>query len=145
MTEGYVTTSSDGLQFAPMQEWLVDDGGELGSYNTQAHWVTHSDGLFLTYTRKGANNDHVFRHRAPLFMAQVDPATLRVLRKTEVILLPDRGATFGNFGAAAITAEESWVTDSEGMFFEEAKKRGAEGVTWIARILWGRPNRIVLK
>ncbi len=143
--KGYVTTSADGLQYGPMQEWLFDDGGELGSYNTQAHWVTHSDGLFLTYTRKGANNDHVFRHRAPLFLAQVDAATLRVMRKTEVILLPDRGATFGNFGAAPITANESWVTDSEGMFFEEAKKRGAEGVTWIARILWSRPNRLVSK
>jgi hypothetical protein len=143
--KGYVSTSKDGLHYEPLREWLFDDGGELGSYNTQAHWLAHSDGLFLTYTRKGANNDHVMRHRAPLFIAQVDPATLRVMRKTERVLLPERGATFGNFGAAAITAGESWVTDSEGMFSEVAKNRGAEGVTWLARIRWAKPNRLVRK
>ena len=35
----------------------------------------HSEGIFLVYTRKGVGSDHVFRHRAPLFMAQVDPKT----------------------------------------------------------------------
>ncbi len=36
-----------------------DDEPDLGTYNTQQHWVTHSGGLFLVYTRKDANNDHV--------------------------------------------------------------------------------------
>ena len=80
---GYVAVSTDGLHFEAPQKWLWDDGTELGNYNTQQHWVTHSDGLFLVYTRKGANNDHVFRHRAPLFIAQVDPLKLRVIRRTE--------------------------------------------------------------
>jgi hypothetical protein len=31
-----------------------DDGAELGSYNTQQHWLSHGDGLFLMYTRRGA-------------------------------------------------------------------------------------------
>ena len=30
------------------------------------------DKLFLIYTRRGLNNDHVFRHRAPLVMAEFD-------------------------------------------------------------------------
>ncbi|MFN7923708.1 MAG: hypothetical protein U0Q16_26640 [Bryobacteraceae bacterium] len=141
--KGYVSVSDDGLHFPPLREWLFDDGAELGSYNTQQHWLAHSDGLFLAYTRKGANNDHVFRHRAPLFLAQVDPATLRVVRSTEKILMPERGATFGNFGAAAMTPEESWVTDAEGMFFEVAKQRGAEGATLLARVVWSKPNRAV--
>ena len=68
---GYVTTSRDGLQFDPPRMWRFDDGTDLGNYNTQQHWVTHRDGLFLIYTRRGAKNDHVFRHRAPLFMAHV--------------------------------------------------------------------------
>ncbi|MFN0168744.1 MAG: exo-alpha-sialidase [Bryobacteraceae bacterium] len=140
---GYVTVGGDGLNYAPVKEWRFDDGGELGSYNTQAHWLAHSDGLFLSYTRKGANNDHVFRHRAPLFLAQVDPQTLRVMRRTEKILMPERGATFGNFGAAAMTPSESWVTDTEGMFFEAARRRGAEGATWLARVVWSKPNRLV--
>lgn len=57
--KGYVTVSNDGLQYQPLKEWTFEDGGELGSYNTQQHWLAHSDGLFLAYTRKGANNDHV--------------------------------------------------------------------------------------
>ena len=88
---GYVSSSKDGLHFAPLQPWLWDDGTELGNYNTQQHWVTHPKGLYLVYTRKGAGNDHVFRHRAPLFIAKVDPSTLRVIRATEKVLVPQRG------------------------------------------------------
>ncbi|MGZ5505419.1 MAG: sialidase family protein [Limisphaerales bacterium] len=50
----YVATSKDGLHFEKVRRWTWDDGSELGSYNTQAHWVTHRDGLFLSYTRRGA-------------------------------------------------------------------------------------------
>ncbi|MCC6585824.1 MAG: exo-alpha-sialidase [Bryobacterales bacterium] len=141
--KGYVTVSNDGLHYQPLNEWTFDDGRELGSYNTQQHWLSHSDGLFLAYTRKGANNDHVIRHRAPLFLAQVDPEKLQVMRKTEKILLPERGATYGNFGAAAMTAEESWVTDAEGMFSKVAKERGALGRSLVARVIWAKPNRFV--
>jgi len=96
---GYVTVSEDGLHFQPIQPWAFDDGTELGSYNTQQHWLAHSDGLFLVYTRRGANNDHIMRHRAPLFIAQVDPDKLHVIRRTERILVPERGATTpGNAG-----------------------------------------------
>ena len=56
---GYVTVGDNGLNFAPMKPWRFDDGSKLGSYNTQQHWVTHSDGLFLAYTRRGAKNDHI--------------------------------------------------------------------------------------
>jgi hypothetical protein len=139
---GYVTVSSDGLNYQPVREWRFDDGSELGSYNTQQHWLAHSDGVFLAYTRKGANNDHVFRHRAPLFLAQVDPEALRVMKRTEKILMPERGATLGNFGAAAVTEHESWVTDTEGMFFDTARKHGAEGATFLARVIWSKPNRL---
>lgn len=69
----YLATSPDGLHFGPLQKWMFDDGKPLESCNTQQHWVTHSDGLFLAYTRKHADNDEVFRNRAPLFMARVDP------------------------------------------------------------------------
>lgn len=140
---GYVAVSQDGLDFAAPQPWLFDDGTDLGSYNTQQHWLAHSSGLFLVYTRRGANNDHIIRHRAPLFMAQVDPDTLRVLRRTERVIVPERGAELGNFGACAISAAESWVTVSEGMFMKDSKQRGAEGATFIARVLWALPNRLV--
>lgn len=146
---GYVTTSADGLRFAEPTPWLFDDGSELGSANTQQHWLAHADGLFLVYTRRGADNDHVFRHRAPLFMAQVDPGTLRVMRGTEKIVVPERGAELGNFGACPIDDRESWVTVSEGMFgrkaAEQARQRGAVGATFVARILWSKPNTLVAR
>lgn len=140
--KGHVTSSDDGLNFKPIKPWTFDDGKELGSYNTQQHWLAHSDGLFLAYTRRGANNDHILRHRAPLFLAQVDPEKLHVIRATEKVLMPERGATLGNFGAAAITPDESWVTDSEGIWDAAARKRGAKGATFLARVRWARPNRM---
>jgi len=140
---GYVSASADGLQFAEPTPWLFDDGTELGSYNTQQHWLAHSDGLFLVYTRRGANNDHIMRHRAPLFMAQVDPTTLQVIRHTEKIVVPERGAQLGNFGAAAINESESWITVSEGMFAKDSRERGAEGATFVARVIWSQPNKLI--
>ncbi len=139
---GYVAASDDGLAFRPIQPWTFDDDSELGSYNTQQHWVTHHDGLFLAYTRRGANNDHIARNRAPLFLARVDPKTLRVIRRTEKVLIPERGVMLGNFGAAAISAEESWVTDSEFMERGEKHARGADGSTYVARVRWSRPNAL---
>ena len=85
----YVATSDDGLHFGELKAWTWDDGSDLGSYNTQAHWVTHEDGLFLTYTRRGANNDHAMRHRAPLFIAEVDVSKLTVKRATERVIPVD--------------------------------------------------------
>lgn len=136
----YVTVSDDGLQYAPIQPWRFDDGAELGSYNTQQHWLAHSDGLFLVYTRRGADNDHIMRHRAPLFIAQVDPERLCVIRATERVLIPERGATMGNFGAVAINEHESWVTVGEGVWNDDMRKRGAEGRLLLARVIWKTPN-----
>lgn len=139
---GYVTTSDDGLEYAPIKPWAFDDGAELGSYNTQQHWLTHSDGLFLVYTRRGANNDHIVRHRAPLFAARVDTEQLRVLRATEKIVIPERGGEMGNFGANPASAAESWVTVGEGVWSDDARRRGARGTVFLARLRWTLPNRL---
>lgn len=139
-TAAFVTTSDDGLHFKPVRKWTFDDGLDLGSYNTQAHWLSHGDGLFLTYTRRGANNDHIMRNRAPIFVAQIDPETLQVLRRTERILLPERGVMLGNFGAAAITHDESWVTDAEFLISDKPHPKGADGTIWLGRVKWSKPN-----
>ena len=88
----YVTSGKDGLHFDMPRRLTFDDGKLLGSYNTQAHWLTLGKRLYLVYTRRGAKNDHIFRHRAPLFIARFNPETLRVVRSTERILVPERGA-----------------------------------------------------
>ncbi len=137
--KAYVTTSDDGLKYGKIQPWTFEDGSDLGSYNTQAHWLTHGDGLFLCYTRRGADNDHIPRNRAPLFIAQVDPAKLQVLRKTEQVLMPERGMMLGNFGASNITPDESWVTDSEYIVNGQKHARGADGTTWVAKVKWKKP------
>jgi len=134
---GYAASSPDGLHFeAGLRPWLFDDGTELGSYNTQQHWLASDAGLFLAYTRRGLGNDHVMRHRAPLLMARVDPKTLRVLRETERVLIPERGAPLGNFGAAQISADEWWVTDSEYIMSTRRDPRGADGSVFAARVWW---------
>lgn len=145
---GFITRSSDGLNYQPLRTWKFDDGSDLGNYNTQQHWVTHSDALYLVYTRRGADNDHVFRHRAPLFMAQVDPATLRVIRRTERVLVPERGARLGNFGVTHVNEHETWVTVSEWMqtwgpnhIMPVDNQYGADGSVFVARIHWNQPNR----
>ncbi|MDP4241053.1 MAG: sialidase family protein [Bacteroidota bacterium] len=138
----YVTTSNDGLHWLPIKEWTFDDGQELGSYNTQAHWLSHSNGLFLTYTRRGANNDHIARNRAPLFIAEVDPAKLQVIRSTEKVLIPERGVMLGNFGAAPINQKESWVTDAEFIVGDKPHPKGADGSVWVARVIWNKKNKL---
>lgn len=137
----YVARSEDGLHFAEPRPWTFDDGADLGSYNTQAHWVTHTDGLFLTYTRRGANNDNVARHRAPLFIAQVDPDRLVVLRATERELVPNKGAQLGNFAVVDVSERETWVTTSEGMAPGNPAQYGSNGRVYAARLVWDRPNR----
>ena len=108
----------------------------MGSYNTQQHWVTHAEELYLAYTRRGASNDNVFRHRAPLFLARVHPERLVVERKTERILLPNLGQPFGNFGVCNVTPEETWVTDCL-----QSAPAGHPSL-YIARIHWSTPNRL---
>jgi len=138
----YVTTSSDGIHFDAIRPWTFDDGSDLGSYNTQQHWVTHTCGLYLVYTRRGADNDRVFRHRAPLFMARVDTEKLVVLRATERVLLPDRGAAVGNFGVTTVSPEETWVIATECMMPGKPEQYGSDNRVFAVRLHWNRANRL---
>jgi len=134
--KGYVTSGPDGLHFDKPVEWRFDDGQPLGNYNTQQHWVVHPRALFLVYTRRGANNGHVFRHRAPLFIARVDPRRLCVVRRTERVLVPERGARLGNFGVCEVGDAETWVTVAEWMQPVGCERRGSDNSVYIARIVW---------
>jgi len=134
--KGYVTVGDDGLHYEPIRPWKFDDGKELGSYNTQQHWVATGEGLFLVYTRRGANNDDIMRHRAPLFIAQVAPQKLQVLRRTEKIAVPNRGASLGNFGACRIDANQWWITVGEFYINTSPHPKGADGSLFISRVLF---------
>ncbi len=153
---GYVSVSDDGLTFSEPKQWVFDDGTDLGNYNTQQHWVSHSDALFLVYTRRGADNDHVTRHRAPLFIARVDLENLHVIRSSEQVLVPEYGARLGNFGVSEISESETWVTVTEWMQaspkesrtsdrvesdIDRLRNRGANNRVWVAKIKWNQANR----
>lgn len=153
---GYVSVSQpdDPLSYSPPKKWTFDDGTELGNYNTQQHWVRHQrHGLWLVYTRKGANNDHVFRHRAPVFVAKIDLDKLHVIRSTEQILVPEKGARLGNFGVTEISEDETWVTAAEWMQgpapnHHDPKPlvaRGADNRIWVARIKWQSQPKPVIR
>jgi lysophospholipase L1-like esterase len=145
----YVSVSEDGLHFGKPRRWEWDDGSELGNYNTQQHWVTHGDALYLVYTRKGAHNDHVFRHRAPLFIAQVDAEKLCVVRDTERIAVPERGARLGNFGIVDVSENETWITVAEWMqtwgpnhVIRPDNIYESDNSVYAARVRWSKPNRV---
>ena len=143
--KGYVTASDDGLHFAPIKPWTFDDGGELGSYNTQQHWLAHARGLFLVYTRRGADNDHIFRHRRRCSSPGSIPRSSDVLRETERVLIPERGATLGNFGAAADRRKR--VVGHRGRRRLERRRppRGADGSMFVARVIWSQPNTLAAR
>lgn len=142
---GYVSVSKDGLEWSAKQPWCWDDGSPLTMSTTQQHWVTHSDGLFLVYTRRDDTNQNVIRWRSPLWVAQVDTRSRRLIKASERILIPlvgdgindpDKVALMGNFNVTNVSAEESWVTAGEWM-----PRNGYRGNVLLARIYWARPNR----
>ena len=70
----------------------------------------------MVYTRKGADNDHVFRHRAPLFIAEFDAEKMCLIKETEKIVVPNRGARLGNFGCFSMEdKKKAFVFASEWM------------------------------
>jgi hypothetical protein len=126
----FVARGTDGINFTEHKPWTFDDGSPLGSYNTQQHWATLGGKLYLVYTRRGAKNDHIFRHRAPLLVAQVDADQLHVIRATEQILVPENQATLGNSGVCQINEHETWITVAEGRLSQTSRE--------------GENNRVIL-
>jgi hypothetical protein len=129
----YVSKSKDGINYTTHKPWSFDDGEPLGSYHTQQHWANIGGKLYLIYTRKGANNDHIMRHRAPLFIAQVDPERLQIIRATEQILVPENHAMLGNSGVCQISERETWLTVAEGGV-SRGKRQGENNKVILAKI-----------
>ena len=94
--KAWLAWSDDGLNYTNPVTFTWADGSAIGSKNVQQRWVRLQDSLYLVYTRTGANNDHVFRNRAPLFMAKFDENKKCLLKETEIILVPERGASLAN-------------------------------------------------
>lgn len=131
---GMVAESFDGLKFGKLKTWGWEDGTPIWNRNTQQHWLVLKDGLYLSYTREGATNDHVFRNRAPVFMAKVDPAKLCLVRSTEIPLVPEYGARLGNFSTVWDGAGSAWLLTAEWMQPKGCEKFGSDNALWLIRI-----------
>lgn len=129
---GAVAKSTDGLHYTHLQLWKWQDGSLLDTYNTQQHWMTFDDGLYLVYTRRGANNNHVFRHRAPLFMAKVE--NTRLVRASEQPIVPERGARLGNFGVTALDGHTALVMAAEWMQPKGCEAYGSDNSIFLSEI-----------
>jgi hypothetical protein len=143
---GYLSTSEDGLEWSELAPWAWDDGDELEMSTTQQHWLRHSEGLHLVYTRKTGRNLNVFRWRSPLLVSRFDTDEMCLVRESERVVFPLIGdgvgdpehvARMGNFHCVSATADESWVTVGETLPAGEWR-----GNTMMARIIWKDPNRL---
>ena len=132
-TVGLYSTSIDGEHFSPLSPWCFDDGEVLENYNTQQHFLTLDGNVYLVYTRKGANNDHVFRHRAPLFFAKIDTEHNCLIRKSEQIAVPERGARLGNFGVTNVSPDLAYLTVTEWMQPRGCEKYGSDNALFIVK------------
>ena len=145
--KGYVSVSEDGLNWAPATAYQFDNGEPITMYTTQQHWLPHSEALHLVYNRKTEQNAKVMRYRAPLFIAEMDPATLRLRKETEQVLLPLIGdpendpkkvRLTDNFHPLTVNADESWITVGENTIAS-----GQLGELLIARVHWNKANGVI--
>ncbi len=143
---GYLSTSKDGLNWSNIKPWSWDNGQTLEMSTTQQHWLNHSEGLYLVYTRKSPSNSNVFRWRSPIYVARFDHRELYLVKETEEIVLPLLGdginrpeevARMGNFHTLSASPTESWVTVGETLPSNEWR-----GNLLLARINWREPNHL---
>ena len=143
---GYVSTSTDGLNWSKPTAWAWDNGAALTMSTTQQHWLVHSDALYLVYTRQAEVNANVMRWRAPLYLAQVDRATMRLIQNTERVVFPLVGdgindpahvPHYGNFHVANISPQESWITAGEVIL------ANFRGDMLLARVRWVKRNFLI--
>lgn len=136
--DGYLTKSADGLHYSEPVPLCFDDGESVGNYCTQQHWFNLDGRLFLVYTRRDASNGHIFRHRAPLYFAELDTEKLCLIRSTEEIAVPERGARLGNFGVIsledrAMVIVSEWMQGPDGTP-KDPEKYGADNSIFVSTI-----------
>ena len=138
---GFVAKSHDGLHFDTPRELCFDNGENIGNYNTQQHWLTGGGKLWMVYTRRAGHNDHIFRHRAPLFIAEFDTERMCLIRDTEQIAVPERGARLGNFGCQSYSDEVGYIFVSEWMQndpcgWEKCAERGSNNTIFVSKVIF---------
>lgn len=131
---GMWAESEDGLHFSKPRPWTWTDGQRIGNANTQQHWMKVGEKVFLAYTRVTPANGHVFRNRAPIFLAQFDPVRGGIVRETEFPLVPELGARLGNFCCAPCGNDAFWLVTAEWMQPIGCERYGSDNSIWFVRI-----------
>ncbi len=135
---GHFAVSKDGLSWGEVKTHQFDDGTTLITSTTQQHWVTHSSGLYLAYTRKDAVNEKIFRWRTPTYLARFDTKRQVIVKSSEVVLVPKDGeAMHGNFHVTNISPRETLV--SLGDIIVDKPFRGD---TMLTSIRWTKDNQL---
>ena len=142
---GYLLVSDDGLNWGDPIPWTWDIGEEIPMDQTMTKFVVHSDGLLLCYTRIRDDNAETFRHRAPLHIADFDPATLRLKKDSEYIIVPNKGMPVGNFWVWPVNQQESCVVTAEWPRDKQRAEQNINGDIWLCRIKWQNPNTLLTK
>jgi hypothetical protein len=129
----YLSFSEDGLQWQGLYPWNWDNGEQLITSTTQQHWLEINNELWLVYTRKSKDNEHIMRWRAPLYMAKVSfnnksgmPFDKNknipcLIRNSEKTIIPIRAsendttnaARMGNFDVRSLNENEALLTVGE--------------------------------
>ncbi len=125
-----------GMTFSAPRPWTWTDGTPIGNRNTQQHWIRCGKALFLAYTRETPTNGHVFRNRAPIFMAEFDVESGGLVRETEFPLVPELGARLGNYCVADV-ADEEWLVTAEWMQPQGCERYGSDNSLWLVKIRQG--------
>ena len=120
---GYRAESEDGLTWQKLMPWSFDDGNILETSTTQQHFLELGGRLFLIYTRNAGTNSHIWRFRAPLYIAEVND-DFNLVRSSEQIVFPmipegDKAAGMGNFHPAKLDERRAIVTVGEERYFQE--------------------------
>ena len=136
---GHVATSKDGLHWTEAKPWRWDNGTPIPMDQTMTKFLVHSDGLFLVYTRICPEGENVFRYRAPLHVARIDPTRPALIRSSERPVFTSRGYPMGNFQVYTVSPKESWITVPEW----DRTGRDASCDVLLSRVLWDAPNRIL--
>ena len=113
----YVATSPDGVTWDDVRPWRWDDGTPLVTHTTQQHWVRIGDRTFLLFTMKTTENEHIFRFRAPLFIAEAIPQKALLIHDTLRTVFDRQQqngieALYGNFHCTQLDDNTAVVTDA---------------------------------